>query len=143
MGTQYSLMSWVNLIRVAVTNSFLRSLFLFVRGGRFLGLWSVKCYWGYFRDCACSPQLAGLGLRGLCGEPQFPYPNAEGVAGASRAVQASGLGGRAAGLGLLVKAKDLGGRGRREVNFSSCLPPHCGDGVGAGFDSQGIGGLTL
>ena len=59
----------------------------FVRGEHFLGLWSVKCYWGYFRDCACSPQLAGLGLRGLCGEPQFPYPNAEGVAGA---VQASG-----------------------------------------------------
>ena len=27
-------------------------------------------------------------------------------------------------------------------NFSSCLPPHCGDGVGAGFDSQGILGIN-
>ena len=85
--------------------------------------------------CWAGPQ------RPVWGEPRFPYPNGEGVAGASRAVQASGLGGRAAGLGLQVKTKDLGGR--REVSFRSCFPPPCGDGVGAGFDSQGIGGLIL
>lgn len=90
-----------------------------MRGGHFLDSGVSSGYWGYSRDCACSPQLAGLGLWGLCGEPQFPYPNAEGLLGLQSSSGLSGV----SWPWAFREGKGLGGRGVEEVNFTSCFPP--------------------